>query len=1291
MSLELAEQLLFPAGRGFVPFPVRRSLLRFLEAEEEPALTQAVYRVPRDPKQPPRAWQTNSGYSWLRLEAALAGSVRAESASDWLALNGPCDSPAEEAFVRTVIAPALGARGLRALRAQEAFPLPEGGVGRIDFVLSLGGVRVALEVDGIEYHEGLGPDGRRPERERDRQNALVAAGYILLRYTGREILQDPSGTAERLLRDLESLGLLSEGERSSNTAPLDISSATHALLGAWPRDFIRAQQAALDLLKSESGWLDAEHRVLLFPRSDRGAALLGFLDTLDAALSAGRLLGEIPVLRSVAVWAGDHSEVVARLIEDRVSGRSRQLPFEVELIDGPAPQGADLLMVSASATELTDAELSELLTCLNDTARIVWCSDVDTPGGRPPAVSPTYFPSPSRPEVEHLLERFFGFPSFREGQWEIVEQLLRGSSTLGVLPTGAGKTVCFQLPALLQPGLAIVVSPLVSLMDDQVMNLRSMGLDFAGRAHSRLSEDELEEELRRFKEGAYKLFYVSPERFHSQRFISQLAALTKQHSIPISYFVVDEAHLASEWGHDFRPSYLTLPYAREAISPLAPIALLTATAPRPIRDDLAAIFKQSCELTMVLPPTFDRPELSFEVRQVTDDWQREQAVLSLVRSELPRSLGYEDFSELHGIEPGEEHVLNGGLVFTPWGKPNENRGAIRAASLAASLRDKGLRVEDYRSSTAEQENLDRAALNRHTQERFKRNELPLIVATKGFGTGIDKPDIRYVVHADMPGSMEALYQEAGRAGRDGLDARAAMIWRPRAEECRPEKSAPMCASTWECPFGLAELCSFGIQASLRSGSQPGAAAEIETSLTVWRRYFVYANDSDRVRIPRALRVDAITREEVIEQIEEILWHLHMLGLCGAPSVPSDPKKPIFVENTMFSAEHVRQYVQEIRPGARSPQGKSDESFITDAVRLAFNLSEQEAQNHTAVWAMYLRHRQLTAKKTPVPRLSSSRQSQQRPDVERLLTRLLTLGVVRSYRYEGASHWSVELCLALERSVDILEQRLEAAISRHRGAQTLASPLPRLWSEAVEVAITRLIQSWYDTIAVRSWETLESLEEFAGARDCRRRRIAQYMNESAVSIPSPCGHCDNCGIQRLVELKPVTVDEQARQRVEVFNEAFDALVDAPDDLEGVSSFLELARAVEQLEAVRDRAARHLERAPFDRSPRLAASLAARELGEPQVAERHLRMLLETIGSAGDVSALKSVLGLWPRPPAAVLEDMDRLLLGLPDIQRHLIIYRLEYNQDQRRAARRAVLIARWAGTSLNQPTADRGAP
>lgn len=1214
----------------------------------------------------------------MRLEAALAGSVLTETAQDWLALNGPCESPAETAFVTDVVAPTLGSRGLRALRGQEPFVLPGGGIGRIDFVLTLNGVRLAIEIDGA-FHDETGPGSRRPEQERMRQNAIMAAGYRLLRFTAREVLYEPRQVAERLRHDLVSLGLMLDDEVVADVERMPIAPFTHAMLGQWPRNFVRAQQSTLDLMNAVPHWLAAEERTLLVPRTERGATVLGALDAIDACHSAHWLLsGESPSLQRVVIWVGDDVDMVRELVQARNGNQEvTPLPYAVIILDGEVPEAADALLISLDTEDLDVRYLSDLAMRLRPEGKVAWTFDVDAPSSSSPPGRPQFFAQPNRSVVERLLERFFGFPTFREGQWEIVEPLLKGESTLGVLPTGAGKTVCFQLPALLQPGLAIVVSPLKSLMDDQVMNLRSVGFEFSGRVHSSVPEEEAEEEFRRFGAGLLKLFYVSPERFHSEKFVGRLVSLSQGLGVPISYFVVDEAHLASEWGHDFRPSYLTLPDARERLCPEAPIALLTATAPRQIREDLAAIFHRSCSLNMVLPPTFDRPELSFEVRRVNNDQERLKSVLDLVRRDLPQSLGYVDFDDIHDVSPTTEQVRHGGLVFAPWGRPGDGRQAIRVAGLVEVFKKKGVSADEYRSSTSDQE-LERAAQNRHTQERFKRNELPLVVATKGFGTGIDKPDIRYVVHADMPASLEALYQEAGRAGRDRKDARAAMIWRPRHENCHPQSGPPVCVESLDCPLGLPEKCSFGVQAWFRHSSQPGAIAEVETSATLWRSWFVSRLSMDVVRVPRSLKVGPITREEVVKKIDDIVKRLSTLGVCGALQFALSGDE-LSVENRVFSLDDVARQVRTLRPDSRPPKGETEELFLCDALQIAFELSKDDANHHVAVWVMYLRGSQHKNGKTRIPRGSKFPKTVQ-PDVERFLTRLMALGVARHYRYDGVKHWAITLAPASERSVSDMAVRLQEAILRHGGALPTVDPLPEKWSDAVEVAMTRLIQSWYETIAARSWETLESLEEFAAATDCRRRRIAQYMNESAVSIPQPCGHCDNCGIKPLGDLRVVPVEEQIQARVEEFNQAFDAMANSPGQLGSVAQLMALAEQYSMISAVRDRAARHLERAPLDLSPRFAAALAAHGLGESGTAERHVRTILKTLGDRGDVERLQEIAECAPpNLLATVVGEIDDLLSGIPEVRRDLIAYLFEVKADRRRAVTRAVDLIRRAAS------------
>jgi RecQ family ATP-dependent DNA helicase len=1293
VSIDLARRMLFPAGRVFIPFPVRRGLLRLLEhpSWQDPGLSSEVYRIPGQRTEAPRAWQATSGQSWLRLERALSSSAVATSAKDWIALNGPLDSPAEEAFVERVLQPVLGSEGLRALRAQEAFPLPGGGTGRIDFVLELGGMRVAIEVDGVTYHEGPGEDGLRPERERARQNALLGGGYLLLRYTGREILDAPEAVQAKLREDLDRLHLISKGSQEPGLAPLALEPLSHALLSDWPEDFTRAQQAIFAWVERSGGLRGRESLGVAIPRALGGATVMGLLDVVEALYTAARLRGEPLGLRRVEIWVGDLDDRVRSLLEDRLHG-GLALPFEVELArEGPA-LGTSLALVTPGREGVADEDLVALLDMLDEGCEVLWCTELDA---RPATarLQPTRpFSDPDLPDVERVMERFFGFGRFRPGQWKIVQRLLTGHSVLGVLPTGAGKTLCFQIPALLQDGVTIVVSPLVSLMDDQVINLRSIGLDFAGRSHSQLSEDENVEEQRRFSAGQYKLFYVSPEKFHAQGFTARLRELIKEQGAPTPYFVVDEAHLASEWGHDFRPSYLTLPHAHAAICPDAPVALLTATAPRHIRDDLLDIFSHArseadpLDIEVVLPPTFDRPELSFEVHRVEGDAERLERLGELLTREIPASLGFEGFADLHGTARPGDQVDHGGLVFTPWGKPGDKRVAIRASNLAEILQEQGLPAEEYRSTGESKSGQPMAVKNRHTQERFKRNELPLIVATKGFGTGIDKPDIRYVIHADPPGSLEALYQEAGRAGRDGADARSALLWRPRHPDCSPEGAAPSCTATRHCPHGLAETCSFGVQAGLRSSNQPGASEELETSITIWRQYFAGATGRTIV-LPRWLEVEPITREEVADRTESILWNLHELGLCGAPSVPRDPTRPIFVTNALFSRDAVLRALRDRGWGGSAPAGASDESFIASAVRLGFGLSEQEAQDHAAVWAMYLRHRQLEKnKKTAVLRRGSGTFNKKKPEVERLLARLMSLGVVEGYHYKGTSQWAVQLSPKNKRKPRRLRTRLNAILQRHLGLSPSSKSLGKDWNSAVEAALRELIAAWYETIAVRSWDTLENLEEFAAATDCRRQRITQYMNESAVAIPVPCGHCDNCGIQPLEAQRPVKVDSWMQDRVAAFNAAFESMVAAPAELEGARALMDIARAGDLVRAVRDRAARHLERASYDPAPRLAATLAAHELDEPGVAARHARMLIETVGRSGQADLLEHVV--TQHLPVEVLgsfaEDLLDLLAPLTPESRERVLYRVQRQIGSPAAWDTLTAIIRRASARLTPP-------
>ncbi|HEX8336446.1 MAG TPA: RecQ family ATP-dependent DNA helicase, partial [Pyrinomonadaceae bacterium] len=323
-------------------------------------------------------------------------------------------------------------------------------------------------------------------------------------------------------------------------------------------------------------------------------------------------------------------------------------------------------------------------------------------------------------EAHAALRKFFGFDAFREGQGEVVESVLAGHDTVVVMPTGGGKSLCFQLPALMRDGVTVVVSPLIALMKDQVDALHARGLP-ATFINSSLDFEEQKERIAGVRQGRFKLLYVAPERFRSNHFVETLQRLH------ISLFAVDEAHCISSWGHDFRPDYLRLQSFRERIGRPQTVAL-TATATPYVRADIIEQLKLDDPRAFV--SGFDRPNLS----------------LGVVHTEKER----EKYARIRQL--AEEYKGQSGIVYTSTRKSVEQ--------ITRKLLDARLSVVGYHAGMTDEERV-------RAQEEFMTGRAQVIVATNAFGMGIDKPDIRFVVHFHLPGSIEAYYQEIGRAGRDG--------------------------------------------------------------------------------------------------------------------------------------------------------------------------------------------------------------------------------------------------------------------------------------------------------------------------------------------------------------------------------------------------------------------------------------------------------------------------------------------------------------------------------------------
>ena len=330
-------------------------------------------------------------------------------------------------------------------------------------------------------------------------------------------------------------------------------------------------------------------------------------------------------------------------------------------------------------------------------------------------------------DKQGALKQYFGHEEFRPGQGELIDGILAGRDVLGVMPTGGGKSVCYQIPALLLPGVALVVSPLISLMKDQVMTLTEAGVK-AAFVNSSLTSEQMRLVYRRAWAGEFKLIYVAPERLTAEGFLNMAR------SLDISLVAVDEAHCVSQWGQDFRPSYLKIPEFLEQLPRRPRLAAFTATATGQVREDIVRLLGLQDPLTLVTG--FDRPNLYYEVF-------RPRSKSSALRDLLSQRVG------------------KSGIVYCA------TRSAVE--KVCDELRDRGLPATRYHAGLEEDE-------RRRNQDDFRFDRCPIMVATNAFGMGIDKSNVSFVIHYNMPKSLEAYYQEAGRAGRDGERAECILLY-----------------------------------------------------------------------------------------------------------------------------------------------------------------------------------------------------------------------------------------------------------------------------------------------------------------------------------------------------------------------------------------------------------------------------------------------------------------------------------------------------------------------------------
>ncbi|KEJ02128.1 DNA helicase RecQ [Clostridium botulinum] len=331
--------------------------------------------------------------------------------------------------------------------------------------------------------------------------------------------------------------------------------------------------------------------------------------------------------------------------------------------------------------------------------------------------------------AKNLLKKHFGYNEFRKAQEKVIESILKKEDTVAIMPTGAGKSICYQIPALIFEGVTVVISPLISLMKDQVDSLKEVGIE-ATYINSSLNNLEIEERIFNAREGLYKLIYIAPERLESDSFVRSL------NNLNIALVAVDEAHCVSQWGHDFRPSYTKISSFIRKLSKRPIVTAFTATATETVRRDIL----NSLELQnpKVFVTGFDRENLSFSVIKGED---KEKFIFDYL----------------------ENNIGKVGIIYTSTRK--------EAESLYNKINKKGYKVGVYHAGLGDEE-------RKKTQEDFSFDNIEIIVATNAFGMGIDKSNVRFVIHHNIPKNMEAYYQEAGRAGRDGEESECILLFSP---------------------------------------------------------------------------------------------------------------------------------------------------------------------------------------------------------------------------------------------------------------------------------------------------------------------------------------------------------------------------------------------------------------------------------------------------------------------------------------------------------------------------------
>jgi ATP-dependent DNA helicase RecQ len=704
------------------------------------------------------------------------------------------DSDEEQIFFFNLLPRFLGNHIIQLVEPQRSFETlidrkaaPEFFRQRVDFALETDQIKAVFEVDGEQHEE---PRQRRLDERRDK--ILKNNGWKVFRIPARDVR---SGKLEprieqdvNLLRDkLATNPFFALTEQNYQSPLWETELGQKALqLVLTPFSVARLQKTLLLALRCSALSLNqSEWKLAIIERDVPCAqlAILDFLQTLQAFYSLLEINTPLPQIELLIYATPEFERTSSGISEGQLSEFSIHANSHVldsqnaETFDGDLL--IDISMLQRHGYTTPEPGLCNQL--LGSHSAAVSIRSVHTPRDRDQIQSsePIVYPmtDDKQEPLRFFLQNLFRKKDFREGQFEILTRSLAQKPVIGLLPTGSGKSLCYQLSALLQPGVTFVIDPLSSLMFDQVENLKTNRIDRIAFINSDQKAREREETIRRMGHGEFQIVFISPERLQIKNFRNKLRQMTTDFSVP--YMVIDEAHCVSEWGHDFRTSYLNLAstvqdFCRFRDIPPTIVAL-TGTASYAVLADIQREIGIDDEEAKIQPSTFDRPELQFSLYTVPSN--QKQSQLSDILNAIPNQLqlNVDNFYEQNG------YLTHSGIVFVPHAK-----GEFGEEVRTFLSHELDIPIEFYSGQfpdTFEPSLINFAERTqrwnehkRSVQQRFKTNEFTLLVSTKAFGMGIDKPNIRYTIHYGIPQSLEAFYQEAGRAGRDRNNSICAIIF-----------------------------------------------------------------------------------------------------------------------------------------------------------------------------------------------------------------------------------------------------------------------------------------------------------------------------------------------------------------------------------------------------------------------------------------------------------------------------------------------------------------------------------